>query len=95
MDDLKYKGIDHKKLRFYFIDILKALYYCNYIINVIHKDIKPDNIVINNLNQAVLIDFGVSSTFDGMQDCNSKSMMGSLLYQAPELVLNFQNQVKI
>ena len=50
MDDLKYKGIDHKKLRFYFIDILKALYYCHYIINVIHKDIKPDNIVINNLN---------------------------------------------
>jgi len=50
MDDLKYKGIDHNKLRFYFIDILKALYYCNYIINVIHKDIKPDNIVINNHN---------------------------------------------
>jgi serine/threonine protein kinase len=29
------------------IDMLKALHYCHNVIKLIHKDIKPDNIVIN------------------------------------------------
>lgn len=44
----------------YFHDILRAIYYCHKIIKVIHGDIKPDNIVINHNDEAVLIDFGVS-----------------------------------
>jgi serine/threonine protein kinase len=46
--DIKNKGIDHRLARFYMIDMLKALRYCHNVINVIHKDIKPDNIVINS-----------------------------------------------
>ena len=46
------------------IDILKALYYCHKIVDVIHRDIKPDNIMINHNKEAVLIDFGVSCIFD-------------------------------
>ena len=45
--DIKSKGLDYRKVRFYFIDMLKALFYCHYVIKVIHRDIKPDNIVIN------------------------------------------------
>jgi len=46
-EDKKSKGLDHRKVRFYFIDMVKALFYCHHVIKVIHKDIKPDNIVIN------------------------------------------------
>ena len=49
------------KLRLYLIDIMKALYYCHKVIKVIHRDIKPDNIMINCNYEAVLIDFGVSA----------------------------------
>lgn len=59
--DIKSKGLDHRKVRYYFIDMIKALFYCHYVIKVIHKDIKPDNIVINREEWAILIDFGVSS----------------------------------
>ena len=31
---------------------------------LIHRDIKPDNIMINHNNEAILIDFGVSSLLD-------------------------------
>ena len=66
------------------IDMLKALHYCHNVIKLIHKDIKPDNIVINKQHQAVLIDFGVSALFNDDNN-TSQSCMGSYLYQAPEI----------
>ena len=42
-----YIGLNKSKLRLYLIDILKALFYCHSVIRVIHRDIKPDNIMIN------------------------------------------------
>jgi non-specific serine/threonine protein kinase len=64
--------------------MLKALYYCHYIVKVIHRDIKPDNIMINHNNEAVLIDFGISQNiFDGNQSCMENR--GSKLYFAPEI----------
>ena len=47
-------------MRRYFIDILKALYYCHEIAKVAHRNIKPSNIVLNQHGQAVLIDFEIS-----------------------------------
>ena len=47
-------------MRRYFIDILKALYYCHEIAKVTHRNIKPSNIVLNQHGQAVLIDFMIS-----------------------------------
>lgn len=48
----------------FFRDTLRALYYCHKTIKVIHRDIKPDNIVINSNFEAVLIDFGVCAVVD-------------------------------
>jgi serine/threonine protein kinase len=43
-------GIANNTTRGYFIDMIKALYYCHNVIKVIHRDIKPDNIMINHNN---------------------------------------------
>lgn len=64
-------------MKLYFIDMLKALYYCHETVKVIHRDIKPDNIVINHYNEAILIDFGVSALFDQQEDDSLKHNMGS------------------
>ena len=61
-------------MRFYFIDMLKALHYCHNVIHVVHKDIKPDNIMIGADEQAVLIDFGVAALQDP-SDAERKSEM--------------------
>ena len=42
------------------IDILKALHYCHKVAKIYHRNIKPDNIMINHSNEAILIDFGLS-----------------------------------
>ena len=69
----------------YFIDMLKALHYCHKVAKVIHRDIKPDNIGINHNGEAVLIDFGVSSSFDELQDDTLSDNMGSYMFFAPEM----------
>ena len=64
----KNKGLAPSSARNYLIDMLKALHYCHNVVmapkKVIHRDIKPDNIMINHNNEAVLIDFGVSALVD-------------------------------
>lgn len=44
--------------------MLKALYYCHKVVGLIHRDIKPDNIVLNHNDEAVLIDFGLSALIE-------------------------------
>ena len=58
---MKTIGLKSSKVREYFIDMIKALHYCHKVIGVIHRDIKPDNIMVNHNDEAVLIDFGVSA----------------------------------
>jgi serine/threonine protein kinase len=72
-----------KDMHSYFIDILKALHYCHFEAKVIHREIKPDNIMISQNNEAVLIDFGVSQAVDNEQIIDSK--MGSYMFFAPEM----------
>jgi len=47
-NDIISRGLNEKIARLYFIDMIKALYYCHNIIKVFHRDIKPDNIMINH-----------------------------------------------
>ena len=67
-------GLKRESVRLYLIDILRALHYCHKVIKVIHRDIKPDNIMVNHNDEAILIDFGVSALFDGEDDQMSHNM---------------------
>ena len=71
--------------------MLKALYYCHKVVKVIHRDIKPDNIMINHNNDAVLIDFGVSALIDQTEDDCMNQNMGTYLFYAPEM---FERSIK-
>ena len=76
--------------------MLKALYYCHKTIKVIHRDIKPDNIMINHNNEAVLIDFGVSTLVDMQEDDIMGKNMGTYMFYSPEMFKNagVKNQVR-
>ncbi|MFI6500293.1 protein kinase [Nonomuraea typhae] len=60
------------------IGVLSALDYLH-ARNLVHRDVSPGNVIVNAEGRAMLIDFGVSSTFD------SKSLAGTPPFMAPEV----------
>ena len=75
--------------------MLKALHYCHKVAKVIHRDIKPDNIMVNHNNEAVLIDFGVSAIVEGNQDDTMEMNMGSYMFYAPEMFMRADKTIKV
>jgi len=68
---------------------------------MLHRDLKPDNIMINQEGKVKIIDFG-SIKIAGVQEISSpierKELMGTEDYTAPEYLLDisdFNKQLKI
>lgn len=51
---------------------------------MVHRDVKPANVMINRDNQVILTDFGIAKILSGPQFTASGAMIGTPAYMSPE-----------
>src|SRR6266536_5154937 len=94
--------IDGQNLKYYItsfgpIEPLLAIHYilqaaegldAAYKIGVVHRDIKPQNILISNKGVVKIVDFGLSRSKESPTITSSDKFMGTAFYTAPEQVMS-------
>lgn len=54
--------------------------------NIVHRDLKTSNVMINNNNDIKIIDFGIAISDDSVRFTQTGKVIGSVHYLAPELI---------
>ena len=73
--------------------LLETLEFLHNKCHIMHRDIKPDNIIIQNNNQIKLIDFNISAYLENENEelVSRKSFVGEVHYVAPEILFKRNN----
>ncbi len=82
--DLIEKGLDEGEVRNVIYQLVKGLHYLDSI-NILHRDIKPDNLLLTKSNVLKIIDFGFSYQ-NKMSDELYNTICGTPMYMSPELL---------
>ncbi|HXX63102.1 MAG TPA: serine/threonine-protein kinase [Bacteroidota bacterium] len=65
--------------------IAQGLAYCH-ALGVIHRDVKPENILVNTDGQPVLLDFGLALSNNGRRRGQGRDSVGTPEYMSPEQI---------
>ena len=82
----KSKGLIENEAKYIFYKIVKAVQQCH-INGICHRDLKLENILIDNNNDPILCDFGFGSLIEG-EDMEVKltQYLGTDCYEPPEML---------
>ncbi|KAM9396511.1 striated muscle preferentially expressed protein kinase isoform 1-T1 [Salvelinus alpinus] len=69
----------------YLVQLLQGLEYLHNR-RILHLDIKPDNVMVTNLNVIKIVDFGSAQNFKPLSLKQYNSGLGTLEYMSPEMV---------
>ena len=79
----KYHRFDDEKTRFYIAELILVLEFLHNN-NIMYRDIKPENILIDKTGHIKLVDFGLSKIFQKNE--KMYTICGTSFYLAPELI---------
>ena len=66
------------------VEQVAAALYAAHRVGLVHRDVKPSNILVAEFDFAYLIDFGIARTVDEKGLTNTGSVIGTWAYMAPE-----------
>lgn len=89
----KHKKFDENTIWSYFIQLCYGIEYLHNN-NIIHRDIKSSNILINSQDNLFITDFGSSKVFTGHTDL-TKTHVGTPYYFSPEIVSKKEYSYKV
>jgi serine/threonine protein kinase len=78
--------LPEEEARLYFTQLIWVLDYLHHEMQVAHRDLKCENILLDHCNNIRLIDFGLSRQFSD-QHPELRTACGSPAYAAPEIIL--------
>ena len=91
------KYLEAKKVFELLIQCLSGLLYLHKEKKIIHRDIKPDNLLLDEDFNLKISDFGVSAKIDNNMSQNSKNYIGPKRFSAPEVfdgnIYEFNNDI--
>ena len=82
MTEQKGRRFNEKTVAKYIQQLLKAINHCH-AQDIIHRDVKPENIMVTENDEIKLIDFGLSIIQETQY---LKDVHGTPLYMAPEVM---------
>lgn len=63
--------------------------------SVVHRDIKPGNVLLSRTGDVKVADFGIARAIGARTDTNHGSVAGTLMYMAPELWDRDQDNIRV
>ena len=75
----------HDHLREILVRLADAIAYAHRN-HVIHRDLKPGNILLSPLQEVKILDFGIAARLDTAHDSSSPTVCGTPYYMAPEQI---------
>lgn len=83
LDQVRPEGLPEERVRGWAEDALEALE-CIHRSGIVHRDVKPSNLLLDAEGHACLTDFGIALTAEDVRLTRSYEQMGTLAYMAPE-----------
>jgi serine/threonine protein kinase len=85
------KRFDEQTARKYFQQLVSAVHYCHQVHNIVHRDLKAENLLLDGNADLKVCDFGLSRYASAAAGKSDKlvlftSLAGSTDYQAPEVI---------
>ena len=78
--------LSHQQIGLLMKQLLQGLQYCH-MIDIMHRDIKGSNLLLNNKGQIKIADFGLARRYDSKEMRQYTNQVITMWYRPPELLL--------